>query len=223
MCREAESCEARAHLDLLLHGRTRALTAFHSTIQPPNGLPPVMCTKVSSFFVFALFFLSFAWILSLCLFSSFIFCRCFYVFSFSQPHRSHECIGIYARRHKRVLHRLYQRERRLVFCKNIVLLRCYIKKKTKKRARDREKERERERMENGLEETIHFGESPRRIRRSQKRILNFERLANIQISFFADFCVFYFMRICLGISSPCKRQSIGKASILNKTPRICPS
>ena len=145
MCREAESCEARAHLDLLLHGRTRALTAFHSTIQPPNGLPPVMCTKVSSFFVFALFFLSFAWILSLCLFSSFIFCRCFYVFSFSQPHRSHECIGIYARRHKRVLHRLYQRERRLVFCKNIVLLRCYIKKKKRGRERESERARERER------------------------------------------------------------------------------
>lgn len=58
MCCGAESCEVRAHLDLLLHRRTRALTAFHSTIQPPNGLPPVTCTKVSSFSVSDLFFFS---------------------------------------------------------------------------------------------------------------------------------------------------------------------
>lgn len=68
MCRGAEPCEVRAHLDLLLHGRTRALTAFHSTIQPPNGLClQLPCTKVSSFSLLGPFLslsLSFAFPLS---------------------------------------------------------------------------------------------------------------------------------------------------------------
>lgn len=47
------------------------------------------------------FSLSFASFFSI-LFSLFLFIVVFYVFSFSQPHRSHECIGICIRRHKRI-------------------------------------------------------------------------------------------------------------------------
>lgn len=128
MCRGAESCEVRAHLDLLLHERIRALCLplHDSTTQ-----------RTASSYVYQSFsFLCFRPFLSLSLsslfsilFFSFPFYRCFYVFSFSQPHRSHECIGICIRRHKRILHQLYRRENNAWYFvkKSYPFLWCYIK------------------------------------------------------------------------------------------------